>query len=339
MKEITPDLCHNLLYDAVKQKLAFNKDEDFNEWRNKVRDKFIELTGIDKIKENACPPDMEIEEDVIIDGYRRIKFSFESEKGSVVPCYLCIPDTKKGKYPLVITLQGHSTGYHNSVGIVKFEEDESYQPRGAFGLQAVKRGYASLSIEQRGLGIRRPEKPHQTIASMCEYEAHIALLLGRTIIGERVWDVSKAIDVMSNFHCVDLSNIVITGNSGGGTASFYSACFDERIKICVPSCAFCTYRDSIMNYYHCSCNFIPHVYEWFEMADLSCLIAPRKLLIVAGKEDVIFPINGVRKAFAEAKEIFEKSGFSENVKLYETPKDHYWCEDIVWNAIADNFNK
>ena len=56
-----------------------------------------------------------------------------------------------------------------------------------------------------------------------------AIILGRTLIGERAWDVMRAIDVLSYFKELDLD--VITGNSGGGTASFYSACLDERIKI------------------------------------------------------------------------------------------------------------
>ena len=256
---------------------------------------------------------------------------FESENDSFVPCYLLIPDTSKEKYPVAITLQGHTTGFHNSVGIIKYEQDNDYQPRGQFAIQAVKQGYAALAIEQRGMGERRPEKP----GNMCEYEAHIALLLGRTILGERIWDVSKAIDVLASFPQCDLEKIMITGNSGGGTVSYYAACYDERIKLSVPSCAFCTYGDSIMNLYHCSCNFIPHAYEWFDMQDLACLIAPRKLAVIAGEKDKIFPLCGVEKGYETVKTIYEKAGVSENCSLTITPKDHWWCEDIVWNKISE----
>ena len=93
---------------------------------------------------------------------------------------------------------------------------------------------------------------------------------------------------METFSQCDLNKILITGSSGGGTASYYSACYDERIKVSVPNCSFCSYKTSIMNIYHCSCNFIPHAYEWFEMQDLACLIAPRSLLAVNAKEDLIF---------------------------------------------------
>ena len=174
---------------------------------------------------------------------------------------------------------------------------------------------------------------------MCEYTAHIALLLGRTILGERMWDVSKAIDALSYFPQCDTDKILITGNSGGGTMSYYAACYDERIKLSVPSCAFCSYEDSIMNWFHCSCNFIPHAYEWFEMQDLSCLIAPRKLVVIAGEKDAIFPMYGVEKGGKTAEKIYQTAGAKENYRLVKTPKAHWWCEDIVWSAIKEETAK
>jgi dienelactone hydrolase len=240
----------------------------------------------------------------------------------------------------MITLQGHSSGFHNSIAEPKTEGDIPYATgRGKFAVQAVQNGYIALAIEQRGMGERRPRERHQNLANMCEYEAHIALLLGRTILGERVWDVSKAIDTLSNFPECDLDKVFITGASGGGTATYYASCFDERIKFSAPSCAFCTYEHSILNWYHCSCNFVPHAYEWFEMQDLACLIAPRNILVIAGKEDEIFPIEGVRKGFETVKKIYEKENAEDNCRLVETPKGHWWCEDIVWNAINEEMAK
>ncbi len=328
MRVIEGDLCHKLLAEQ-KPSLSFDETRDFKVWKKEIRDKFLELTGINNIQKNACELKLEIEIEEQKDGYKQIRFVFESEKGAFVPCYLLIPDTGKEKYPVAITLQGHSTGFHNSVGIVKYEQDADYQPRGQFAVQAVKNGFIALAIEQRGMGERRPDKP----GNMCEYEAHIALLLGRTILGERMWDVSKAIDVLSFFPQCDLDKILIMGNSGGGTMSYYAACYDERIKLSVPSCAFCTYKDSIMSVFHCSCNFIPRAYEWFEMQDLACLIAPRKLIVVTGQEDRIFPLDGVKTGYQVVESIFAKAGKQGNCTLVETPKGHWWCEDIVWSAV------
>jgi hypothetical protein len=320
--------------------LTYKAGGNYPEWRESIRAKLRELAGLDKIEANKAPLSLEIESEVMKDGYKQIRFTFESERGAIVPCYLLIPDTGKEKYPVAITLQGHSSGFHNSIAEPKSEEDPAYAlGRGCFAVQAAKAGFIALAIEQRGMGERRPNERHQKSANMCEYTAHFALMLGRTILGERMFDVSCAIDALESFPQCDLDKILITGNSGGGTMSFYAATYDERIKLSVPSCAFCTYENSIMNWYHCSCNFIPHAYEWFEMQDLSALIAPRRLAVISGVEDHIFPIEGVERGFETVKSIYADAGVPDACRLVKTPKGHWWCEDIVWPTVEEECKK
>lgn len=338
MEIITEDYagepCHTLLTKRITQAMAFDPNVDFAAWRSALRDRFIELTGLDAIAENACAPALEIESVETYEGYTQTRFTFASEEGTRVPCYLLVPDTAQGSYPVAITMQGHSTGFHNSVGIIKYpERDTDYQPRGCFGIQAVRRGYAALCIEQRGMGERCPTERSRR-AKTCQYTAYTALLLGRTILGERIWDISRAIDVLrDHFPVCNTEQVLITGNSGGGTASFYAACYDERIKLSVPSCAFCPYEESILDIFHCCCNYIPHAYKYFEMQDLAALIAPRRLVVVAGEEDHIFPIVGVRRGFETVRAIYAAAGADALCRLELTPRGHWWCEDIVWSAI------
>ena len=72
---------------------------------------------------------------------------------------------------------------------------------------------------------------------------------------------------------------------------------------------------------------------FFEMEDLSALIAPRYLTVVTGVEDDIFPIEGVRESFRTVERIFNAAGVADRCRLVETPKGHWWCEDIVWTEI------
>lgn len=332
--EINGDLCHTLLAEKIKQKLAYNPDANYAEWKKQIREKLIELLGMDEIALNACEPNLRIEEDEMKDGYRQIRFVFESEVGATVLCYLLIPNTGKDKYPVAITLQGHSSGASNSLGIPGTPADVEYVKRGDFGVQATQNGYAALCIEQRAMGERKTSR-HKFEPMMCTYPSMTALLLGRTTLGERIWDVQRAIDLLGNFTMLDTDKIVITGNSGGGTMSFYAACLEERIKISAPSCAFCSYKTSLLNIFHCPCNFMPYAYKWFEMQDLACLIAPRKLIVIAGKYDGIFPIHGVREGMETVKKIFEREGVENNCKLVETEKAHWWCKDLVWPAINE----
>lgn len=338
MKEINSDLCHLGVIPDAERKLAFSADVPFEEWREKVREKFEDLFGISRIRKNICDLNVAVEEEVQMEGYRRIRFTFESEKGAVVPCYLLIPDDACEKpYPVAITLQGHSSGFHNSVGIIKSEKEREYQlDRGMFGVQAVENGYACLCLEQRGMGESRSNfRPCG--AHICVHTAMTAILLGRTVLGERAWDVSRAIDALEFFRDrgLDLEHILITGNSGGGTTSFYAACLDERIGFCAPSCSFCSYESSILSVHHCECNYVPDIMNWFEMGDLACLIAPRPLTAITGGEDTTFPPEGARSAMETAKAIYKAAGAPEACRLIETPKGHWWCKEIVWPAINE----
>lgn len=332
--KVVPEVCHDSLRDRCKQKLSYSDGVCYSEWKNEIKAKFCELIGLDKIKENACELNFEIESEVQKDGYKQIRFTIESEKDCVIPVYILIPDSGKDKYPVAITMQGHSSGFHNSIGEPKSEKEEEYAlGRGQFAVQAVKRGYIAVAIEQRGMGELRPLEHLRNMSQMCAYEAMTAIMMGRTLVAERVWAISRVIDALSNFSQCDLSDIFITGNSGGGTISYYAACLDERIKLSAPSCAVCTYKGSILNIFHCACNYIPDAYNWFEMGDLSCMIAPRKLLVISGKDDAIFPIDEAKKAYITIQKIFEKEGVPQNCKMLVTDKDHYWYEDVVWNGI------
>ena len=339
-KRVNADLCHDTIIKNLIPELSFNPENNYEEWKKQIKDKFYELTGLNRIAKNATSEvNFKIESEVDKGDYRQIRFYFDSEIGETVPCYILIPKGEKKKYPVAIVLQGHSTGFHFSIGENKYGVSQEEVDRRAFGVQAVKNGYIALAIEQRGMGERKPTTDLRWRDVACRYQSLVALSIGRTLIGERVWDVMRAIDILPNFKEADTDKIFITGNSGGGTTSYYAACCDERIKLCVPSCSFCSYRESILDVIHCNCNYIPSSYLYFDIQDLSCLLAPRNFIAVTGKGDEIFPLDGARRAFATAKEIYKLNGAQDKCQLIETPREHWWCKDIVWNAINAEIKK
>jgi hypothetical protein len=139
--------------------------------------------------------------------------------------------------------------------------------------------------------------------------------------------------VLERFDFIDEANIVCTGNSGGGTATFYLACLDERITICAPSCAVCNFEYSIAAMPHCICNHVPHIRKYFEMGDLAGLIAPRALVIAAGKKDPIFPAEGTEKTFETIQKLYEYAGASSNCALVFGEGGHYNWADLIWEKI------
>ena len=344
MREINNDIVHDNLFKD-KPLLAYDEKNDYAAWKQQLKDKYIELLGLDVIAQNACDLKVEIEEVVETDEYTRYRYVFDSEKDCPVPCYLLIPRTQQEKYPVCVCLQGHSTGFHISIGKKIYEGDGTWEgddrwlSTSTFALDAVKNGYAALAIEQRGMGERTTllKNRGRALTCGCNFTAMTALLLGRTLIGERIWDISKAIDSLQYFSDkLDLDDIMLLGNSGGGTATYYAACYDERIKLAAPTCAVCTYKDSIAYRGHCTCNYIPGIARYIDMGELAALIAPRKLLVSNGEIDEIFLIKGTREVYSVIEKIYAREGVADNCRLVVFPnKPHYFDKETVFKNLRE----
>lgn len=312
--------------------LAFNPAKDITAQKILMEEKFRELTGL---------PEKETDPKPVIDFIGRndarfdeIRFTFESEPGFFVPAHLLLPKDYSGRLPVVICLQGHSTGMHISLGRPKYPGDEETISGGDrdFAIQAVARGYAAVAMEQRGFGELK-----STIAGNagCSHIVMQAFELGRTLIGERISDVSRLIDALAEFSMLDLGRIGLTGNSGGGTTTYHAACLEKRIKAAMPSCAFCTFAGSIMSIHHCTCNYIPGILNWMEQPDEALMIAPRPLIVVAGEQDIIFPAEHVRAGFEKVKAVYAAAGAPDNCRLVIGPAGHRFYADLAWPVFGE----
>lgn len=308
---------------------SYDPSKNFESQRDNVQAKFEELIRV-PIKSTNPAPIIEYT-DNSNPNYNEIRFKFESEPGFYVPAHMLLPKNISGKIPVIICLQGHSTGMHISLGRPKYPGDEATISGGDrdFAVQAVARGYAAVAMEQRGFGELK-----STIAANngCFHVAMQSFMLGRTLIGERTHDISSLIDALENsdFDMLDLARIGLMGNSGGGTASYHASCIEKRVKATMPSCAFNTYYSSIMSMHHCSCNYIPDILKYMEMPDLALMIAPRPLVIVCGKDDAIFPLPAVLDGFEKVKAIYAAAGASDKCKLVIGNEGHRFYAADSW---------
>lgn len=232
-------------------------------------------------------------------------------------------------------LQGHSTGKHISLGQCKFESDEASVAGGRdFAIQAVREGFCAITLEQRYMGMTGQTAQGLAACSM-ENEGMATLLMGRTAIGERVWDVTRLLDVIEKHLSayIDPTKILCMGNSGGGTTTFYAACMDERICLAMPSCAVCSFDDSIMAMKHCACNFVPGIRNYFDMGDLAGLIVPRPLVLVCGVEDPIFPLHGVEKMDTLIRHLYRQFGKEMDYELVKGQGGHQFYPDEAWPVV------
>ena len=270
MNKFSPDNCHENALRNMKPLLKFDESAPFEPWRAAVKAKLTELLGD---MPQRVPLNLQIEWEKEHDTFIEKRLVFDSEEDTSVPCHLWIPKNAKLPCPVIICMQGHSNGMHISMGRTIYENDMVGGDRD-FAVQIVKEGYAALVLEQRAFGERYTEKSlvsndapelrriQMQTRTSCFYPSLNALLLGRTLLGERVWDVSRAIDAIEQIPELDSDRVACMGNSGGGTATYYAACMDERIKIAIPSCAVCTFIESIGIIRHCSCNYIPNMAKY-----------------------------------------------------------------------------
>ena len=310
-----PLVCRNRHLDSAPLRLAFKGQRDYASWRRKVGAKLRGLLGDDP---EESPLDLAVEWEHEHPDFTETRFAITVEPDCRMPCHLLIPKKGEAPFPAVICLQGHSTGMHISLGRAKFPNDEKdLSGDRDFAIQAVAEGYAALAIEQRAFGERADGRPKEVrhVDHPCHHASMTALLVGRTMVRERCWDVSRAIDALESFDRVDASRVGIMGNSGGGTISYFAGAIEKRIKIAMPSCYVCTFRDSIGRIDHCADNYVPGILKWFEMGDLACLIAPRPIVVVAGRHDDIFPFDAVQETFEKIQAIYHAAGALENCRL------------------------
>ena len=337
MKNFSPNLCHDFVLRTQSPLLAFDPSNNYLNWKEAVREKILSLMGVEPI---ATDPDFRIEWERETDDYVGRRFVFDTEPEASVPCHLLVPKNGKKKYPLIVCLQGHYSGMHLSMGRALNEQDADIiaSTENDFALQAINKGCAALCVEQRGFGERKSEITRDEMGNTtCYFASMNALLIGRTILRERAWDVSRAIDVMDNFPEIDTERIGVVGLSGGGTVAYYTACLEPRIKAVMPACAVCSFDKSISMHRHCACNYIPDMARYMDMGEVACMIVPRPLIVVAGEQDTGFRIEGVKKVYRVIKQIYEKEGAPENCRLIIGPEGHKFYPALSWDVFLKSF--
>lgn len=339
--ENSPSTVHQYLMKRTKQALSFGSSRanatagGWRRWQRKWRVKLAELTGFDRMPAPDDRPPLRV----------RSLWKREHEYGTIeklvmtaeahaqMPAYLCLPRSVQPPFTPFICLQGHSTGAHNSVALDLATNEKPIEVPGNrdFGIECMKRGMAALCLEQRALGERAELVQKQRAEhNGCHDAVMRALMLGRTVIGERVYDVDRGIDYLATRKDMDLSRLGVMGNSGGGTITIYAAALLARVRAAMASCSFCTFAGSIMSIYHCGDNYVPRIYLWAEMGDILGLFAPRPVVVVAGRHDSIFPIAEVRKAFAQAQAIYKAAGAPGNCQLVVGDGGHRFYADDAW---------
>ncbi len=276
------------------------------EWQNKVRNHLITLLRLPQPSEK--PSDF-AERTLTIT--KRKKFiikeieilSTKNRKIKVVLTYPYNAEIENKKYPAVVCIHGHGGNRWSP-----FNEDEViyYQ----FGTKLTELGFIVISTD---------------VGQHEVYEN------GRTLMGERIWDLMRCVDYLTSLPWVNPEKIGCAGLSLGGEMAMWLGAIDTRIKaVCVSG--FLTYMDQ-MEQNHCMCWKFPGLREAVDFPDIYALIAPRALLCQNGKKEPPdqFPPSIAEKAFEEIKPAYEILGSKNNLKLVIHEGGHEIDTDSLLN--------
>ncbi len=339
---IDPNAVHAALRDEISPALRFRGGINFGGWQAEVRAKLEELIRIPHLD---AAPEMKMEiawEREHSSGAGTVaRIHLTTEPHVMANGYLCLPAKSGPPYPWMICLQGHSSGAHLSVALDQESEMKEIEVPGDrdFARQAMRHGWAALCLEQRGFGERMPAEKRAKQKTDCHAPAMHALLLGRTIIGERLLDVKRAIELIKGRDDFDGKNLGIMGNSSGGTTAMYTAALFPELSAVMPSCSFCTFAGSLLGVHHCVCNYIPGLYSFVDMPDILGCFAPKPAVIVQGTEDDLFPIRETEKAFGQLQEIYAAAGAPDNCRLLAVEGGHRFYAEQAWPVFLEMTSK
>ena len=328
------------LYEEAEMRYHFatQKPRKVVAWQKKLRAELKDILGVSLIErelKDYKPTARFISSEELDFGIRE-RWIIWTEPDVPLPCVILRPKKISGRVPLVITPHGHSANTELYAGVYLNANDTALVRDGErdIAVQAVKEGYIAIAPTARGFGrTRHPIDVEQNAGNSCRSLLMNDLLVGRTPIGDRVWDIMKLIDYAREALPVDEHNVIVCGQSGGGTATIFAGALEPRISISAPACAFCTMRGSIGTIIHCACNYVPGILNLGEMSDVAGLTAPRCFYPICGLKDDIFPIGEARKAFAEVKEIYRQAGAEENCEMYEGSGGHRFYKAGIWNFV------
>lgn len=257
------------------------------------------------------------------DAILRYHVLLRTEPDITLSAYLLVPTSAGADTPVFLCPPGHNGGGKYSVagvrGIRAVEECiEKYNYD--FGWQLARLGYVTFCPDVRGFGERREllEDTKELPLAMkgdCYWLAHMGEPIGIPVLGMLSWDLMRCVDFLQEYTmtkggklrhltdgahtdseapCWNPERIIAFGFSGGAMQSLYLSALDERIHASFLSGYMYGFRDSLLQMNrNCSCNYVPHLMEHFDMGDIASLIAPRRLMIQSCREDRLAGTRGL----------------------------------------------
>ena len=325
----------------------------YSAWKRKARGKLLELLHY---APPPCDPRPEIAERIDKGDHIREKIYFNTTPEIRVPAYLLIP--KQGKLPAPAIVALHDHGGFYLWGKEKLVETENEHPvvtdfkRSYYGgrslaSELVRQGYVVLVTDMFYWGERRMlldddppdwrERPNdikaERISAFNQRSGQSEQLVGRTIYsagftwaGVIFWDDVRSVDYLLTRPEVDKKRIGCVGLSVGGLRSCHLAALDDRVKAAVVVGWMASFPTLLQRHIRNTVGhtkLVPGLYGYLDYPDVASLAIPSALLVINGRRDGLFDLDGVHASFEKLAACYKKAGVADRFRgrLYDAPHE------------------
>lgn len=342
------------LLAALDYPLAWGNSDirDFSEWKRVARQKVFDCM----LMPPPAPTDG-FEAKVLFeerrDGYTARKIEIRLSRYYTVPAYVLIPDGK-GPFPAVNCLHDH--GAHLFIGKEKMirplacedtlvikDADDWLQGYGGqyFGDYLAKNGYVVFSADAPMWGERgQKEGPKRERYDMI---AGNMMMYGIDLSAWMTYDDISGTEYLASMPEVDAKRIGCTGWSMGAYRAWMLSALSDRIKVGAAICWMVTTDEQMSFKYSRTenggfANCIPGLRRWMDYPHIASIACPKPMLFINGKQDKLFPVAGVEKAFAIMHETWKSQGAGNNIEteLWDMPHN---CPKTAQERVLQFFKK
>ncbi len=264
---------------------------------------------------------------VVEDGYRVEKITYDSLPGYHVTANVYVPDGK-GPFPAIIVAPGH--GLDGKLGNRTFAVNLAKAGMIVLAYDIVSEG-ERLQHYDPELGaskVGRPTGEH----SLAFWQT---LPTGDHVSRYFIWDAIRGLDYLSSRPDVDAQKLGAFGCSGGGTMTAFLSALDDRVKATATAC-YVTKFDNLLatvgpqDGEQSIPGFIAH---GLDIPDFVEMAAPRPYAVVSTTEDM-FPFAGAKAAVEEAKGVYALYGAEDRLQWIYGPGGHGALAPISSDIVA-----
>ena len=319
---------------------------NFKKWKKAARAKVFECMMTPP--KAAAAWDMEVLGEEQRDGYKAQKIAFNINAYSRITAYLLIPDGK-GPFPTVNALHDH--GAHLFIGKEKMirpfftlEEQDSPTKQAlcqeilddadAWAKQLYDNQYVGDYLAKHGYVVFSADAPmwgergRKEGVDRNKYDliAGNMMMLGRDLSAFMTYDDIASTEFLASLPMVDAKRIGCVGCSMGAYRSWMLSALSDRIKAGASICWMITTDAQLTRRFGRKenggfANCLPGLRQYLDYPHIASLACPKPMLFINGTKDKLFPVPGVKDAFAEMHKVWKSQGADNllDTELWDIP--------------------